>query len=276
MNELVRFSSRPELKSPSLVVGWTLDASQLGARVTEYLIRKLGGQPFCEIEPVEFFTLGGVTIENDLVQFPETKFYACPDSDMVVLRSAPPSYEWYRFLNLILDIAQKDCHVREIYTVGGMVALGAHTVERRLTGTPNSPEFKKLLNPYGITTELNYESPSGQKPTLNSFTSWTAKLRNIPAANLWVPIPFYLLTVEDPRAEKKLLEFLNDRLDLHIDLDDIDEEIRKQDEKMGQLRANFPEIDNCISKLERNMRLTEKENEQLVKQVEEFLRETGD
>ena len=101
MNELIQFSSQPELRSPTLVVGWTLDASQLGTRVTDYLIRKLGGQPFCEIESVEFSTLGGVVIENDLVQFPETRFYACPDSDLVVLKSAPPSYEWFRFLNLL-------------------------------------------------------------------------------------------------------------------------------------------------------------------------------
>jgi len=276
MNELVRFSNQPELRNPSLVVGWTLDASQLGARVTDYLLRKLGGQPFCEIEPVEFFTLGGVVIENDIVYFPETKFYACPDSDLVILKSTPPSFEWYRFLNLVLDVAQETCHVKELYTVGGMVALGAHTTPRRLTGTPNSAEFKNALSPYGITGELNYESPSGQKPTLNSFLSWTAKIRNVPAANLWVPIPFYLLAVADPKAEKKVLEFLNDRLDLNLDLGDIEEDIRKQNEKMGQLRANSPEIDDCISKLESNLRLSEKENEQLVKQVEDFLRETRD
>lgn len=276
MNELIQFSSHPELRSPTLVVGWTLDASQLGTRVTDYLIRKLGGQPFCEIESVEFSTLGGVVIENDLVQFPETRFYACPDSDLVVLKSAPPSYEWFGFLNLILDVAREHCHVKEIYTIGGMVALGAHTAPRRLTGTPNSLEFKSILSPYGITTELNYDSPSGQKPTLNSFLSWTAKIRNIPAANLWVPIPFYLLTVDDPRAQKKVLEFLADRLDLPIDLDDLDEDISKQNEKMDWLRASFPEIDDCISKLESNLRLSEGENEQLVNQVEEFLRETRD
>jgi proteasome assembly chaperone (PAC2) family protein len=253
-----------------------MDASQLGARVTDYLVRKLGGQPFCDVEPVDFFTLGGVVIENDVVQFPETRFYACPGSDLVVLRSAPPTFEWYRFLNLILDVAREHCHVKELYTIGGMVALGAHTAPRMLTGTPNSAEFKDVLSPYGITTELNYESPPGQKPTLNSFLSWTAKVRKIPAANLWVPVPFYLLTVYDPKAEKRVLEFLNVRLDLQIDFSEIDEEIRKQNEKMGQLRSSFPEIDNCISKLESNLRLSEKENEQLINQVEEFLRETTD
>jgi len=276
MKELIQFSSQPVLQSPSMVVGWNLDASHLGSKITDYLIRKLGGQFFCEIEPVEFFSMAGVAIENDLVQFPETRFYACPDSELVILKSTPPGYEWYKFLNLILDVAQHNCHVKELYTVGGMVALGAHTAPRQLFATPNSAEFKDILSYYQITRDMNYESPPGQQPTLNSFLSWTAKTRNIPAANLWVPIPFYLLAVDDPRAQKVVLEFLARRLDLLIDLSDVDEEIIKQDEKMGRLRANSPEIDKCISKLESNLRLSEGENEELVKQVEEFLRETRD
>jgi septal ring factor EnvC (AmiA/AmiB activator) len=73
-------------------------------------------------------------------------------------------------------------------------------------------------------------------------------------------------------AQKKLLEFLDQRLGLQIDFQDIDEEIRKQDEKIAQVRDSSPEINEYISKLESNLRLSEKENEKLVKQVEEFLR----
>lgn len=275
MTEPIQFSSHPQLRSPSLVVGWNLDASQLGAKVTDYLIRKLDGEPFCEIEPVEFFSMGGVTIENDLVQFPSTTFYACPDNDLVILRSTPPTYEWHRFLNLILDVARNHCHVKELYTVGGMIALGAHTAPRQLFGTPNSPEFKNILSYYQITRDINYESPPGQQPTLNSFLSWTAKTRSIPAANLWTLIPFYLLAVNDPSAQKRVLEFLAWRLDLQIEFADLDEEITKQNEKIGQLRTDSPEIDDCIRKLESNMRLTESENEKLLRQVEESLTETG-
>jgi len=259
-----------------LIIGWDTDVSNLGTRVTDYLNEKLGGQSFCEIELEEFFSLGGVTIENDLVQFPESKFYAFPENDLVVLKSTPPDHEWYKFLNLILDIAQNHCNVKELYTIGGMISLGAHTAPRQFFGTLNSPELKKDLSPYELTRETNYESPPGQKPTLNSYLLWVAQKRDVPGANLWVPIPFYLLSVEDPRAQKKVLEFLNHRLDLHIDLADLDEEIRKQDEKIARMRTDFPEINEYISKLESNVRLTEGENEKLVKQVEEFLREDGD
>ena len=107
MKNLVKFSSQPELKSPSLIVGWTADASKLGTKITDYLNKKLGGESFCAVEPIEFFPMGGVTIEDDLVQFPESEFYACPEHDLLVFKSTPPSYEWYRFLNLIMDVAEQ-------------------------------------------------------------------------------------------------------------------------------------------------------------------------
>jgi len=273
MIEPLKFSWQPELQSPSLVVGWSVDASGLGAKVTNYLNRKLGGQSFCEIEPVEFFPLGGVTIEDDLIQFPESKFYACPKNDLVVFQSAPPSYEWYKFLNLILDTAEHYCHVKELHTIGGMVSLSAHTTPRELLGTFNSPELKEALSHYNLAEGLNYETPPGQRPTLNSFLLWAAKRRNIPGVNLWVPIPFYLVAVDDPKARRRVLEFFNQRFDLRIDLSDLDEEVRQQNQTIAEVRNSFPDIDESIRRLESNLRLSEEESQRLVKEIEKFLRE---
>jgi len=274
--ELLRFLSKPRFRTPSLVIGWDVDAAWLGTKVTDYLNRKLGGQPFCEIEPLDFFSLAGVTIENDLVQFPESTFYACPDKDLVVFRSSPPSYEWYRFLNLVMDVAHDYCHVKELYTVGGMVALGAHTAPRQAWATMGSPEIKNALSSYGLTREITFETPPGGRPTLNSFTLWNAKRRGIPGANVWVPIPFYLVTLDDPRAQKKVLEFLNHRLELQLDFEELDEEIRRQDENIARMRDSDPDIDNSIGKLEGNITLSERESQELVRKVEDFLRTTRD
>jgi len=268
-----RLSRQPELQSPTLVVGWSADAGKLGLRVTDYLNKKLGGQSFGEIELVDFFPLGGVTIEDDLIQFPESKFYCCQQNDLVIFKSAPPSYEWYKFLDLVLHVAEHYCRAKALYTIGGMVSLGAHTAPRELLVTFNSSELKKDLSQYDLGRNVDYQTPRGQRPTLNSFLLWVAKRRNIPGVSLWVPIPFYLVAVEDPEAEKKVLEFLNQRFVLGIDFHDLDEEIRKQNEKIAQMRIHLPEVDEYIRKLESNLRLSEEENERLVKEIEEFLQE---
>ncbi|MFC1892888.1 PAC2 family protein [Chloroflexota bacterium] len=250
MNGPLKFYWQPELRSPSLVVGWGVDAGRLGNRVTDYLIRKLGAQSFCEIEPVDFFPLGGVAIEDDLVQFPESKFYACPKHDLVVFESAPPGYEWYKFLNLILDIGEHCGHVKEILTIGGMISLSAHTAPRELLGTFNSPELKEALSHYNIAVGLDYETPRGQRPTLSSFLLWTAKRRNIPGVSLWVPVPFYLVAGEDPRAQRRVLEFFEQRFNLGIDFGDLGEEIESQNNKLAQARNSFPDIDESLGRRE--------------------------
>ena len=267
------FSWQPELEHPSLVIGWSVDASTLGTKVTDYLIRKLGGQSFCEIEPAEFFTLGGVAIEDDLVQFPESKFYACLKNDLVIFTSPPPRYEWYKFLNLILDIAEHYYHVKELHIIGGMISLGAHTAPRELRGTFNSPELKKDLSDYNLAGELNYETPPGQRPTLNSFLLWAAKRRNIPGVTLWVPIPFYLAAANDPKAQRRVLEVFNQRFNLGMDFSDLDEEIRQQNQIIVEMRNSVPDIDESIRRLESNLRLSAEENQKLAQEIERFLRE---
>ncbi len=273
VSDPLRLSWQPKLRRPSLIVGWSADAGRLGAKVADYLNRKLGGQAFCEIEPEEFFTLGGVTIEGDVVQFPGSEFCACPEKDLVVFRSDPPSYEYHKFLSLMLDVAEHYCHVKELLTIGGMISLSAHTSPRELTGVFNSLELREALSHYNLSVGMNYETPSGQRPTLSSFLLWAAKRRNIPAASLWVPIPFYLTAVDDPEAEKRVLEFLSQRFALEIDFSDLNEEIRQRNQILAQVRRDLPAIDESINKLESNLRLSDEETETLVNTVEKFLRE---
>ncbi len=270
-----RISMEPRFQNPSLVVGWNKDAGKLGIKVIDYLNKKLGGQEFCEIEPNDFFSFGGVAVEDDVIQFPESKFYACEKNDLLIFKSDSPSYEWYKFLNSILDFAENYSKVKEMYTIGGMVSLAAHTAPRELLAAFNSSEMKESLSQYHLERDVDYKTPPGQRPTLNSFLLWAAKKRDIPGVSLWVPIPFYLVAVEDPKAQKRVLEFFDQRFDLEIDFKDLDDEIRRQNEKIAQARIRSSEIDDYIKKLESNLSLSEEENAKLIKEIEEVLKKTN-
>ena len=260
-----------EFQSPSLVIGWSEDAGKLGPKVVDYLNKKLGSQEFAEIEPADFFPLGGVSVEDDVAQFPESKFYCCQEKNLVIFKSNSPRSEWYKFLNSVLDMAEYHCHAKELYTIGGLVSLSAHTIPRELLCVANSPEMKKVLSQYDL-GDMDYETPPGQRPTLSSLLLWVAKRRNIAAASLWVPVPFYLVATEDPQAWRKAVEFFDKRFGLGIDFTDLDEQVARQNEKIAQLRIRFPEIDNYIQRLENNLGLTQEESEKLVKEIEEFFR----
>jgi proteasome assembly chaperone (PAC2) family protein len=262
-----------KLRRPSLVLGWKEDGGNLGRKVTDYLNLKLKGQEFAEIEPEDFFSLGGVAIKDNLAEFPESKFYACPEHDLVVFQSDTPGAEWYKFLNLVLDVAEHHCQVKELYIIGAMVSFSAHTTPRELFTVVNSPEMKEVLSQYDLTKDMDYQNPPGERPTLNSFLLWIARGRNIPGVSLWAPIPFYLAAMEDAQAHKNVLNFLNETLDLKIDFSDLDQEIREQNEKLALARSRFPQIDTYINKLESNLMLSEEENEELIRKIEDFLKE---
>lgn len=254
------------------MVSWSEDAGKLGTKVADYLNEKLGGQEFGEIEPTDFFPLGGVSIEDNVAQFPESKFYCCQEKNLVIFKSNLPRSEWYKFLNSVLDVAEHYCHTKELYTIGGMISLSAHTAHRELLAIANSPEMKKVLSQYELAGDMDYETSRGQRPTLSSFLLWVAKKRKIAGANLWVPIPSYLVAIEDPQAWRKTLDFFDKRLGLGFDFRDLDEEVTRQNEKIAQARNHFPELDDYISRLESNLSLTEQENDKLIRKIEEFLR----
>ncbi len=267
----LKFYKEPKLQSPSLVISWSEDAAQLGPKVVEFLIKKLGGEMFCEIEPLAFFPLGEVEIRDDLIQFPESEFFACKNQNLIIFKSYAPRYEWYDFLNLTLDVAEH-CGVKEFYSIGGMVSLAAHTNPRRVLAVFNKAELRETLAGYGLNTDMDFRTPPGGRPTLSSFLLWIAKRRNIGGANLWVETPFYLATNEDSRARKTAIEFLDKRFDLAIDLSEVNQQIQEQEEKINQLRTEKPEIDGYIKKLERSEPLTHDEGEKLVKEMDELFK----
>jgi proteasome assembly chaperone (PAC2) family protein len=271
----IKIYKEVKLRRSSLVLGWSEDMGNLGRKATGYLNRKLKGQEFAEIEPEDFFPLGGVAIEGNLARFPESKFYACQECGLVVFQSDSPGVEWYKFLNSVLDVAEHHCQVKELYILGAMVSFSAHTAPRELLAVVNSTEMKEILSQYDLSRDMDYQTPPGGRPTLNSFLLWIAKERNIPGVSLWVPIPFYLAAMKDAQAQKKVLSFLNERLDLKIDFSDLDQEIREQNEQLARARSRFPQIDDYINRLESNLTLSEEENGELIKKIEDFLREGG-
>jgi len=271
----LKITALPGFKNSSMVVGWGGDAGRLGEAVTDYLIDKLDGRLYCEIDPSEYFPLGGVSIEDDLVQFPVSQFYVCPDHNLVIFKSDPPCFELYQFFQQVLDIAEQSCHVKEVYSIGGIVSMYPHTIPRQLLGAFSSVSMKERFRDIDIESDLNYETPMGQKPTLNTYLLWVIRNRKISGANLLIPVPFYFLSLDDPKAQKRILEFFNKRFRFGFDLREFDEDIKSQNQLINEARDIYPEIDEYFGKLESNLRLSEDENMKLVKMLEEYLKAKG-
>ncbi len=55
---------RGEATCSNMVVCWREDNGCLGSEVSGYLIRSLKMDPFGEIDPLDFFSMSGVVVEN--------------------------------------------------------------------------------------------------------------------------------------------------------------------------------------------------------------------
>lgn len=272
MRDPLKYFRKPEFKFSTMVVGWGSDIGKLGDAVTGFLKDKLHGQLFYEIEPDDYFPLGSVSIEDDLVQFPESKFYFCPRADLVIFSSSQPVFESYQFLSQVLDVAQKYCNIKELYAVGGVMSSNTHSIPRQIFGSFSSSEVKRELKLYDINNDLDYETPVGQKPTLNSYLLWAARKRNLAAIDLSVPVPFYYFSLDDYSAQKKILEFFNYRFHFELDLSEYDTAMKRQSQKLEDLLYSYPEIKDYFTRLESNLRLSEDENLRMVKVIADHLK----
>lgn len=270
MKNIFKFSEQPKFENSCLIVGWKEDAGELSPKVIDYLNKKLRAKSFCEIEPAGFFSLEGVAIENDIAQFPESKFYCGERKDLVIFKSTEPQFERFQFLNAVLDVAEHYCKVKELFTISGTISPAVHTSQRQIVAVFNQQKMQKELSGYGL-KNMSWRG----EPAISSYLLWLAKKRGIPGASLWSEIPFYLAASQDPQAIKITLSFLNKRFNLGLDLRELDGEIRDQDIKIARLREENPEINKCLGLLEGGLSLSGEEQMELIKEVTELLEKRG-
>ncbi|MHC4545387.1 MAG: PAC2 family protein [Planctomycetota bacterium] len=266
MKDIFKFTERPQFENPSMVVGWEQDSGKLSPKVIEYLNKKIKGKSFCEIEPAGFFSLAGVAIENNIAQFPESKFYYSQRNDLLIFKGSEPRIKRYRFLNAIADFAQSYCKIKELYTISGTISPIAHTNPRRISAVFNQEAIQEKLRGYGF-QDMNWEGP----PAISSYLLWIAKNRGIPGVSLWPQIPFYLAAGEDFQAIKLTLSFLDKKFNLGLDFGELNEKIRDQNIKIDRLREEDPEINKYIGMLESELSLSEEEQMKLTMKVTEVL-----
>jgi proteasome assembly chaperone (PAC2) family protein len=259
------------LHSPFLIVIWDHEVGGLRRGIVESLDEKLKLQLIEEIEPAEFFSFSGVEVKGNVIQFPMSKFYSCPNPNIFVLVSHAPSRAPYEFLTRILDFAIDQCGVKELYIAGGVVTSIAHSSPRRVFGIVNRPELKKVLEQCDVHTGMDYQTPPGGGTSLSNFLLWVAMTRKLAGCTLWVEVPFYLANHHDPLAAAQMLRVLDTRFNLGLELHQIEHETQKLSANFQELGNQNVEISRYLELLERGIMLSEGEVETLTKEVSHFL-----
>ena len=264
--ELFRFISRPRLKKSSFVIGWTDDTGNVSGLTADHLIKTSNGADFCQIEPADFYPVGGVNVTDDVAQFPQSRFFYSERYPIVVLRADQPQSNRYEFLNAVLDLAEhygksdlgEPGRAEALYTVNGITAVTAHTAARRVFGVFSDAATQRRLQPL-VPANANWQGP----PHVSTYLLWLAGQRHLPGVGLWVEVPFYLSDYEDYQAVKAVASVLSTILGWNFDFGEIDQLADEQDEKLAQLESD-PETADMIRALEEGQSLDRQEQTQLI------------
>jgi predicted ATP-grasp superfamily ATP-dependent carboligase len=265
----VEIYQTPNFDHPSLLIGWqTHELGKLASTVSHFLNEQMGGREVAELKPLGFYSFGGIRFKHDLVQIPASHFWACEKKNLLIFKSDEPEFEYYQFLNTVLEWAESHFQAKDVTTLDGTFSFIAHTQARRIFTVFNQNEFKEGLQGYELEA-LTWEGP----PALSSYLLWIAKRRGLPGMSLWVEIPFYLAAREDPQAIKSTLSFLNKRFNLELDLSEFDVRIRNQHERIADLREENSEINDFIRRLENGLMLNDEEQLKLTREINDLLKE---
>ncbi|MGQ9645918.1 MAG: PAC2 family protein [Thermodesulfobacteriota bacterium] len=267
----VEIYQSPNLDHPMLLVGWqTQDVGKLASTVIHFLNQKMGGRRIAELNPLGFYSFGGVRFKRDLIQIPTSDFWAYEKKNLLVFKSDEPEFEYYRFLNTVLEWTESRFQTKEVTTLNGIFSLIAHTQPRRIFVVFNQEELRDHLQGYDL-EPLTWEGP----PALSSYLLWIARRKGLSGMSLWVEIPFYLAATEDPRAIWMALSFLNRRFSLDLDLSEFASRIRNQEVRIARLRESDSEVDDFIRRLESGLVLNEEEQLKLTRAVYDVLTRDG-
>ena len=103
------------------------------------------GTSFGQIRPVSFFPVGGVAVEDDVAEFPESRLFCNERNNVVILRSDEPQSRKYEFLNGVLDLAEQYNGAEALYTINGIASMIPHTATRRVFLVANDPVMQREL-----------------------------------------------------------------------------------------------------------------------------------
>jgi len=276
----VEWFDRPELTNPILIcgfAGWN-DAGNAASNAADHLEQLWGAQPFASIDSEEFFDFTTTRPSIELtpsgsrrIAWPTTTFSvarsAINGSDVIIAKGVEPQLKWRTFCDSVMAVAD-NMNVSTLVSFGALLADVPHTRPTVVysTSAGGAPEFDDL-------DRSTYEGPTGIIGVIHSACA----VQGIPYASLWAAVPTYVPGASSPKAALALLKRLRKLYGFELTLDDLERDSQEYTRQVGDYVEEDPETLEFIGELERHYDANhEASPEQLVAEVEQFLRQRGE
>jgi len=261
--ENLRIYSKPKLKNPRLVIGFSgwMDGGDVSTGTIQYLSFKLQAKKFAEIDAQKFylFNFPGAMLEtvqfrpytkiqDGLItdfQYPQNEFFYNEKNNLILFSGKEPNINWDEYANCIFKIAQ-EFGVKKIYFVGSVAGPTPHTRGIRISCSVSAEKQKTEHKESGIRFS-NYQGPA----SLTTLLTRLSPEKGIEMTNFVAEIPVYVQT-RNPKGIKAVTEKLIQLLKIDIDLTDLSVKSTHFEKKIDKLVHKQPLLATQIKKLEEN------------------------
>jgi hypothetical protein len=227
---------KPVLNKPVLIEGLP-GVGEIGKISADFLCKELNAKPFAYIYssdfPPQVNVLKGGKLELLRNVLSYYKRDSKKESDLIFLTGASQATTprgHYKLTDSVLDVV-KPMGTERICTLGGY-SVGYLIKSPKVVGAATHPELIEEFKKYGVI--FSGELP-GSIIGAAGLLPGRGMLREIPGICLMGETPGYF--PRDPKAAKEVLKIVTSLFNLHVNYEEIDEEIRQMEPAMEQLRA---------------------------------------
>jgi proteasome assembly chaperone (PAC2) family protein len=265
----------PQLREPLLVAaltGW-VDAGYAGAGAVEALgaqlddVEQFGTLDLTDLldlqqtRPTARFVKGGLRV----IEWPRIALVAGrAGRDVVLVHGPEPSIRWPSVAAEIVDVAER-LQVREAVTLGGMPALVSHRRTVPVLATATSRALAQESGPL----RADYAGPTGMQTVLQ----YAMGVAEIPCTGLWAQVPQYVSGSPSPPAVRAVLARLVEQFHVDVDLSVLDSRCDAYTAKVEEGLEQRPDVGDLVRRLESQTDATMPSGDELVSEIERFLRD---
>ncbi len=251
--------------------GWN-DGGEAASMAIQHLLESYPSTHIGTLDHEEFadfqVTRPEVIMDGDSrsILWPQTDIHQVelPDRDLVVVIGDEPRLKWRTYCSEISKMFGF-LGVDRIVCLGAFIGQVAHTLPVPIIGVA-PPEVRVR---HGLLSS-NYTGPTGVLSVLND----TLCNAGLDSMSLWAAIPHYLATIDNPQASQALLSRAFEVLGESAGARGLNDRVEEWRDQVEDILAESEELRHYINGLEQSGTLDPDAGDELVEDIEAFLRET--
>lgn len=271
----LRWLDRPLLTDPVALIafeGWG-DAGDSASMAAERFLVSFDSELVATFEPDEHYDFQVrrpmVFVDdtgNRQIDWPENQIHVIrgTERDLVVLVGEEPNYKWKAFTGSVVEALQT-LGVVQAVTLGAFIGQVAHTLPVPLVGSATQPDTLSL---HGLSPS-SYQGPTGIVGVLNQALGNAG----IDVVSVWAAVPHYLSQQDYPPAVEALAVKASEVLGITVDIGDLTSKARQFRDTVDQAIEDNAELQQYVSQLENDASSGEEQVDQLVSEIEDFLKD---